>query len=927
MGRTEVTARAPRVFDGFEVLHQIGSGAMGAVYLARDIALERKVAIKLISPKLHDPIARQRLLREARAIARLQHPNIVSIYRIGDVAGQPYIAYEFVDGRSLDLLPRPTDWLTVLRIGLGLSRGVAAAHHRGILHRDLKPANVMMSSGGELKILDFGLAQIAEPESLSEGSSAALLTLGEEATEPRLPIDAMIIDSTEEVTRSLSTSLTLSKEAPPPGKPTQEGLSIDGQLAGTPLYMAPELWRGAAASRRSDIYSLGLLLYELLVGRLPHAHLRITELPRFVTSSELPVLASQLPDVPEGLKRLIDRCVAHSANDRPAHVDIVRDELEALAAIYVPLGNVSVAGVDASVNRISASFLRVSRQGDHLAQIFYQHLFRLAPQLRPLFSEDLSVQHRMLMAALKLCVENLRQTQRLVPYLLELGHRHARYGVQSQHLSLMGQALLEALASIDDAWCHETEAAWAHAYEHIAKIIEQGMDKEPRSDAALVTSVLKRRWEMPLTTSLTQWADADDGNVAFVRQGIVGSDLLISGEWVTHLEQSVQFPAVASFYRQLASFCRVLRFDRRGCGMSSRPAQPSIDHHVADIRAVMDAAGVDRATLLGIGDGCIAAALFAALHPERVRALILYGSGRLLAESSESAANELALQAQIQAVQNRWGSPLFIETVAPSLQNDPAFRRHWAMLLRHAASPSEAISLLRIAAGSSVRPILSALQAPTLVLHRKADCHRPSSDSQKLAAQIPAARYVELPGEDHAPWGSGSEALLDAIQRFLATVPSEPRSGKFVGCVLAVSCQASHVPPALREQFDRLVAKHRGLTSEAHSERAILGYFDGPVRALRCALSTVQSAVQHHIPVSAAVEVGVMSSAATLSSDAAQRAIRLAHTANPGETLATEAVCEMSAGSGLVFVAHTPLLRRDESEGDLAIFEVRSPSE
>ena len=353
MGRTEVTARAPRVFDGFEVLHQIGSGAMGAVYLARDIALERKVAIKLISPKLHDPIARQRLLREARAIARLQHPNIVSIYRIGDVAGQPYIAYEFVDGRSLDLLPRPADWLTVLRIGLGLSRGVAAAHHRGILHRDLKPANVMMSSAGEIKILDFGLAQIAEPESLSDGSSAALLTLGEEATEPRLPIDAMIIDSTEEITRSLSTSLTLSKEAPPPGKPTQEGLSIDGQLAGTPLYMAPELWRGAAASRRSDIYSLGLLLYELLVGRLPHAHLRITELPRFVTSSELPVLTSQLPDVPEGLKRLIDRCVAHAANDRPAHVDIVRDELEALAAIYVPLGNVSVPEIDASVNRIS----------------------------------------------------------------------------------------------------------------------------------------------------------------------------------------------------------------------------------------------------------------------------------------------------------------------------------------------------------------------------------------------------------------------------------------------------------------------------------------------------------------------------------------------------------------------------------------------
>jgi len=195
MGRKEIAVRVPRVFDGFEVLHQIGSGAMGAVYLAREIALERKVAIKLIVPKLNDPIARQRLLREARAIARLQHPNIVSIYRIGDVGGQPYIAYEYVEGRSLELLPRPTDWLTVLKIGLGLARGVAAAHHRGILHRDLKPANVMLASSGEIKILDFGLAQIAEPEGLADDPATALMVSGREAPEPRLPIDALIIDS------------------------------------------------------------------------------------------------------------------------------------------------------------------------------------------------------------------------------------------------------------------------------------------------------------------------------------------------------------------------------------------------------------------------------------------------------------------------------------------------------------------------------------------------------------------------------------------------------------------------------------------------------------------------------------------------------------------------------------------------------------
>lgn len=926
MGRHVGMGRTPRRFDGFEVLHQIGSGAMGAVYLARDITLERKVAIKLISPKVNDPIARQRLLREARAIARLQHPNIVAIYRIGDIGGQPYIAYEYVEGRSLDLLPRPTDWLTVLKIGLGLARGVAAAHHRGILHRDLKPANVMMSTAGEIKILDFGLAQIAEPDALGSEPPHELVTDIPARGAPLLPIDALITDSTEEVTHSLDVPAKLPTRQEPPGLPTQDGLSQDGQLAGTPLYMAPELWRGAAASRRSDIYALGLLLYELLVGRLPHAHLRIAELPRFVASSELPSLAAVLPDVPEGFRRLVDHCVDRDANRRPSHVDIVRDELEALASIYIPLGNRSLGSVDASLNRISASFLRVSRHGDHLAQIFYQHLFRLAPPLRSLFSEDLTTQHRMLMAALKLCVENLRQTQRLVPYLIELGQRHAHYGVQAKHLSVMGQALIEALASTDESWCHETEAAWAHAYEHIAKLILQGLQKEPVADSSTETSPVQRRSQASLTAAVTQWAAAEGGDVAFSRQGILGTDLVVCSEWITHLEQDLQYPAVVGFYRQLASFCRVLRFDRRGCGMSSRLVHPSIDHSAGDIRAVMDAAGVDRAVLLGIGDGGIAATLCAALHPERVRSLILYGGGRLQAEALETDTSEQALQKQLDAVRSRWGSSLFVETLAPSLQDDPAFRRYWAMLLRHAACPCEASSLLRISAGSSIRPILAALQVPTLIVHRKDDRHRLASDSQKLCSLIPSAHYVELPGSDHVPWGAGADALLDTIQRFMATVPAEPRSGKYVGCVLALSCQGGTIPLALRERAEGWVAKHRGMSTDARSERVMISYFDGPARALRCALAVIRGASPLHIPVSAAVEVGVMSVAATLNSDVVQHAIRWAHAASPGEILASEGVCELCATSGLQFVAHAAI-NQGAASSEPVVYEVRSPSE
>lgn len=124
-------------FDGFELIRPLGTGGMATVHLARDTSLDRLVAIKFISTSFADPLARERLRREAKAIARLQHPNVVAIYRVGDIDDQPYIAYEYIEGRQLDEFPRPVDWMRALRIGLGISRGLAAAHHRGIVHRGL----------------------------------------------------------------------------------------------------------------------------------------------------------------------------------------------------------------------------------------------------------------------------------------------------------------------------------------------------------------------------------------------------------------------------------------------------------------------------------------------------------------------------------------------------------------------------------------------------------------------------------------------------------------------------------------------------------------------------------------------------------------------------------------------------------------------
>jgi len=282
----------PPEFDGFRVVSEIGKGAMGRVYLGRDLALERPVALKFIAAAEPDAHARSRFLVEARAIARLSHPNVVSIYRIGEVAGRPYLAYEHITGRPLSQLNEPIPWPRLLDVAIGIARGLAAAHQRGVLHRDIKPANVMLSDAGEIKLLDFGIAKLLEAD--TPGA-------------PRMP---------------------------PPGETDDPTITHHGAIVGTPRFLAPEVWAGAAASPRSDIYSLGLVLRGLC-----HAHSSASQSPTVATrvalergagSGSSPAL--ELLDVPAGFLAILDRCLRHDPEERYASVAEVRDELEALAA-------------------------------------------------------------------------------------------------------------------------------------------------------------------------------------------------------------------------------------------------------------------------------------------------------------------------------------------------------------------------------------------------------------------------------------------------------------------------------------------------------------------------------------------------------------------------------------------------------------------
>ncbi len=309
----------PRIGE-YRLVRRLGGGAMGQVFLATDELLHREVALKFINVLEPDPTQRERLLVEARAAARLSHPNVLAVHRVGELDGVPYIVAEFVHGQSLDRLARPLPWPRVLDLGLGLARGLAAAHRVGVLHRDLKPANAILGEDGVVKILDFGLAKLMEPRAQA-GPAAAL------SVQPEAFLDPVAAGPMGGETVSF---LPPELEAPA-HVGVAAGLTGQGAILGTPWYMSPEAWRGAAQTSRSDVYSLGAVLFELLTGAPPFGDLASNVLASVVQRMDAPTVVTRVADVPPGLAAVIDRCLRRDPAARFASGDDVREALERLA--------------------------------------------------------------------------------------------------------------------------------------------------------------------------------------------------------------------------------------------------------------------------------------------------------------------------------------------------------------------------------------------------------------------------------------------------------------------------------------------------------------------------------------------------------------------------------------------------------------------
>ncbi len=265
--------------DHYTILSQLGEGGMGVVYRARDEVLNRDVALKLLAPGTIDKVGRGHLLREAQTASSLSHPNICTIHQVGQTGDDFYVVMELIEGRSLTDLHTATglSMETVSRYGAQIADALAHAHGRGIVHRDLKGSNVMVTPEGRVKVLDFGLATRLEREEISE--------------------------------------LTLSYD------------DLESKLVGTLPYMAPEVLRGQKGDHLSDLWSLGILLYEAAAGRLPFLGATGFEVSAAILREPLPPLP---PSVPHGLAGLIQRCLMKDRVERYQQASEVRAALEAL---------------------------------------------------------------------------------------------------------------------------------------------------------------------------------------------------------------------------------------------------------------------------------------------------------------------------------------------------------------------------------------------------------------------------------------------------------------------------------------------------------------------------------------------------------------------------------------------------------------------
>ncbi len=415
----------------------------------------------------------------------------------------------------------------------------------------------------------------------------------------------------------------------------------------------------------------------------------------------------------------------------------------------------------------------------------------------------------------------------------------------------------------------------------------------------------------------TKYAHSGEINIAYQVIGEGDIDLVYVPGWVSNVEYNWEEPRLKRFFNRLASFSRLIIFDKRGTGLSDpAPELPTLEKRMDDVRAVMDAVGSKHAALLGASEGGTMCALFAATYPERTRALILYGTyaSRIRSSDYPWAPTVEERQKFFDLIKEGWGGVVDVESLAPSMIHDESFKQWWSTYLRRSASPAMALALAKMNSDINIQNILPTIHVPTLVIHRSGDKDMDVGGGRYISQQIPNAKYVELPGEDHLWFVGDSDAILNNIEEFLTGSYHASEHERILATVMftdIVGSTEKAVELGDAKWKELLVNHHKIIRKELASFRGkeidtagdgFLATFDGPARAIKCAVAISKAVKILNIEIRIGLHTGECE---LMDNDVGGIAVhlgsRVMSKAGASEIFVSSTVKDLVAGSGILF--------------------------
>lgn len=422
--------------------------------------------------------------------------------------------------------------------------------------------------------------------------------------------------------------------------------------------------------------------------------------------------------------------------------------------------------------------------------------------------------------------------------------------------------------------------------------------------------------------AVTRYARCDaDGvpcHIAYQELGEGPEDIVFMSAWFSHVDGRWEEPRFAAMLRRIASFGRLLVFDKRGSGASDPlpTVEPTWEDWADDVRAVMDAAGSERATVIGVGDSGPFAMLFAATYPGRVRSLVLVNTGARLTRDADYpwGMRPDEVDAFLERARDTWGTGGLADVFAPSVAGDARYREWWAKYQRMSASPGRSTAMARLIFEIDARRVLQAIHVPTLIIHRRDYRFFPIEMGRYLAEHIAGAKFIEIPGADGFAYLGDTASILDPIEEFVTGAKRAPDIDRVLATVLLTDIVGSTDLAAQlgdhrwREMLDthdeivrRALGQYRGTLHRTTGD-GILATFDGPARAIRSAFAIKQELARASLPVRAGLHTGEIElRGQEIGGINVHIAARISALAGQDEVLCTRTVKDLVTGSEIRF--------------------------